>query len=333
MNSIFFMRTAIISLALFSSLESLAQVPKKVVVEHFTNTYCSVCASRNPGLKSNIAAQNNVLHLSIHPSAPYSQCYFNRQNKTENDARTQYNAVFGSTPRIVINGVPISASTNYANASIFDAFQSQTSDFSIRITGRFIGDSVWVETTIKAVSNNTAGNANLFVALANERVNYAAANGEQTHTNVFRKSVFSTSGLSVGLPAMAGDSIVISSTVLRESIWGGADLFALAILNNATSRAVIQTERSANFDLLSSIREIVNSGFTIYPNPVQESIHLEDNSIAWEQYTIYNLQGKLVRSGSVLEAKTISTDGLNQGIYILELVNKNKVGRTKFSKQ
>ena len=35
-----------------------AQVPKKVIVEHFTNTLCSVCASRNPGFYSNLNNQN-----------------------------------------------------------------------------------------------------------------------------------------------------------------------------------------------------------------------------------------------------------------------------------
>jgi hypothetical protein len=31
-----------------------AQVTKKIIVEHFTNTKCSVCASRNPGFHTNL---------------------------------------------------------------------------------------------------------------------------------------------------------------------------------------------------------------------------------------------------------------------------------------
>src|SRR6185436_4956285 len=82
----------------------LAQVPKKTVVEHFTNTKCSVCAARNPGFNANLNHQANVIRLAIHPSSPYSGCLLYNQNATDNDARTNYYGVYGGTPRLVING-------------------------------------------------------------------------------------------------------------------------------------------------------------------------------------------------------------------------------------
>tara|TARA_B110000285_G_C15096412_1_gene602244 strand:+ start:1583 stop:1825 length:243 start_codon:yes stop_codon:yes gene_type:complete len=77
-------------------------VVKKVLVEHFTYTRCSVCASRNTGFITNLNAQSDVVHISYHPSSPYSNCQFNQYNLQENDDRTKYYGVFGSTPRLVI---------------------------------------------------------------------------------------------------------------------------------------------------------------------------------------------------------------------------------------
>ncbi|MDP3928289.1 MAG: T9SS type A sorting domain-containing protein [Bacteroidota bacterium] len=310
-----------------------SQVPRKILVEHFTNTFCSVCANRNPGFFANVAAQQDVLQISIHPSLPYSQCFFNRQNKSENDARAQYLGVFGSTPRIVINGNPISASTNYGSSAIFDSYKNQTSDFEIKISGKFIGDSVEVETIIKTVATNMMGTANVFVALANETVNYAANNGEQTHRNVFRKSVYAAGGLAVNLPAMAGDSLVLTSKVLRESIWGSADLYAIAVINNASNKSLIQAEKSAHFGMLSGIELPYFSEVKVYPNPAQEVLHLEDSKNTFQQYKIYSLQGVLVQQGAILQLNQISISGLNQGVYFLALNNEEQIFKVKFIKQ
>src|SRR5690606_20541686 len=110
-----------------------AQSPRKIIVEHFTNSNCSTCASRNPGFFANLNNHPEVLHMSVHPSAPYSNCLLYQQNATDNDARTNYYGIYGGTPRIVVNGNVVSASTNYSSASIFTNYLSQTSPASIRI--------------------------------------------------------------------------------------------------------------------------------------------------------------------------------------------------------
>jgi hypothetical protein len=102
----------IFSILFFVSSITLAQVPKKVVVEHFTNTRCSVCASRNPGFYNNYKTQAGVIHLAIHPSSPYAACVLSQHNPVENDARTNYYGVYGGTPVLVIQGVVISTSAN-----------------------------------------------------------------------------------------------------------------------------------------------------------------------------------------------------------------------------
>jgi hypothetical protein len=320
-------------IGIIASLSAMAQVPKKIIVEHFTNTYCSICASRNPGFFTNLSSHQDVLQLSIHPSAPYSQCYLNKQNKTENDARTTYYGVFGSTPRLVINGVAISASTNYNNASIFDPYKSQTSEISIEVKGRYVGDSVEVTTIIKAEVNNTIGEANLFVALANANVNYPAANGEQLHRNVFRKSLNGVSGALVSLPAMAGDSIVLISKARREDIWGANDLFAMAIINHASNKSLIQAAKSTIFSTANGLKDLQRVALTIYPNPVKDYLQLQMENTLGMQFKIYNLQGSLVMESNITSIESIDVSSLNQGLYFIELNSTDQVFTGRFIKQ
>ena len=118
---------------IFYSQTLLSQVPKKTIVEHFTNTKCSICASRNPGFYTNLNNQPGVLHLAIHPSSPYNGCQLYQQNSSENDARTNYYGVYGGTPRLVINGSVISVNANYSDNSMFTPFLQQTSPALIKI--------------------------------------------------------------------------------------------------------------------------------------------------------------------------------------------------------
>jgi hypothetical protein len=122
---------------LFHGISVAAQpVPRTSVVEHFTNTYCSVCASRNPGFYGNLAAFPQVLHIAYYPSSPYAACPFNQMNRPENDARTRFYGIYGSTPRLVINGSEVPSGTPYTDPAIFTSGLGQTSDFSLRIVIR-----------------------------------------------------------------------------------------------------------------------------------------------------------------------------------------------------
>ncbi len=55
-----------------------------------------------------------------------------------------------------------------------------------------------------------------------------------------------------------------------------------------------------------------------YPNPVQDILHVNLPSQEEIEYSVYDLQGKLVRNG-YMEDNTISFENLHRGMYILKL--------------
>ena len=149
-------KTVLLFTLIFLSQLSYSQVPKKVVVEHFTNTKCSVCASRNPGFYTNYYAQTGVIHLAVHPSSPYSACVLSQHNAAENDARTNYYGIYGSTPRLVIQGVVISSGANYSSASIFTPYLGQQSPASIKIVqSKYGNDSIRSRIVIKTEATHS----------------------------------------------------------------------------------------------------------------------------------------------------------------------------------
>lgn len=325
---------------LFSSLFTIGQeVPKKIVVEHFTNTLCGVCASRNPGFYTNYNSQNNntMIHLAIHPSSPYSACIFNNHDKTANDDRTKYYNVFGATPRLVINGVPIPASSSFNSAALFAPFQSETTPISIRLNQQKIAsDSVRVKVVLKTMAAHSLGTQNLFVVLAEDTIWYNAPNGEPEHFDVFRKSLFGTSGTSVTLPSTVGDSLVFIKTVAVHQDWDLSQIFALAILQNQSDKLVTQSEAltpADNDQLALTVPNVFSENkASIFPNPAKNQITIQlDNSVL-TTFKVISIAGTEWFNGTFNNETKLDVSNLPNGVYFISLLSEKGSSLQKFVK-
>lgn len=313
-------------------------VARRIVVEHFTNTRCGICASRNPGFFANLRNHPDVLHLSIHPSAPYSNCVLHQANTVENNARTNYHGVFGGTPRLVIQGTALSGGTNYGSPTIFTPHQNQTTPVSMTLWQTKNNNVIDVSLVIKAEEDNSIGMAKLFLAVAEDTVFYNAPNGENLHYNVFRKTFNGApQGIDVAVPANAGESIVITASLTAEAAWVFARTFAIAILNDATNRSVLQAAASRPSDNtplpVVSTRELNTLPVTVFPNPVSDMLNIQLADIdANTSLRLLDNQGRLVRQYDNAP-HTLDVSQLPRGIYWLELASNGKTALRKVVKE
>lgn len=313
-------------------------VAKRIVVEHFTNTRCGICANRNPGFFNNLANHPDVLHLSVHPSSPYPSCVLHQANTTENNARTNYHGVFGGTPRLVVQGTALSSGANYGSAAIFTPYQSQTTPVSMTLWQTKNGNAIDVSLVIKAEEVNNIGMAKLFLAVAEDTVFYNAPNGESRHYNVFRKTFTGApQGMDVAVPANPGDSIVITASMTAEAAWVFERAFAIAILNDAADRSVIQATASNPSDNtplpVVSTREVNTLPVGLFPNPVKDVLNIQlEYSDTPTTLRLLDSQGRVVLT-QTRAASTLDMGQLPNGIYWLELEAEGKTASRKVVKQ
>jgi hypothetical protein len=301
-----------------------AQVPKKIVVEHFTNTNCSTCASRNPGFYTNLNSQESVLHLAIHPSSPYSNCLLYQQNATANDARTNYYGVYGATPRFIINGEVLSGGLSPSNSSIFAPFQSLTSPASIRIVQeKFAQDSIRATIIIKTVASHSLPGLSLFTALAEDTVFYTGGNGEQMHFDVFRKSLSTVTGTPLTLPAQVGDSLVFNYSSVANSTWDFSRIYTLAILQETDAKSVVQSEAANPVSniLVTGINTMnADFGVNLFPNPTDALVRVELNQLSNAKLSVYSSDGKLVLQKFTSQSETfLDLSNLPAASYVLTI--------------
>lgn len=299
------MKKAMLLSLFLSSLVSIGQVPRAIVLEHFTNTRCSICASRNPALFSNLDNHPDVMHIAYHPSSPYSSCIFSQHNASDNDLRTNFYGVYGGTPRIVINGVV--TNTNFGSSTLFDAYQNQTSDFDVHMTHTLTPDSVLIRVVIKSVGAG-AGAFNLTVGVAEDTIFYNAPNGENLHRNVFRD--FAVHNQSV-TSAAAGDSLVFHYAVERKSAWNPDAVFAYALLQD-TDKSLLQAGRSAKAANTIGMPEMNADDFRVYPIPARDRVKFDK----FVYYRVIDLSGKVVSEGF---SDHVEVSDWKSGMYLLNV--------------
>jgi Secretion system C-terminal sorting domain len=78
---------------------------------------------------------------------------------------------------------------------------------------------------------------------------------------------------------------------------------------------------------------IQKTKITVFPNPTESKLYLETNEQIFEQYTIIEASGKLIRQSQF--TNEISVNDLQNGVYWLQLITKDaKNNQTiKFVKQ
>lgn len=301
-------------------------VAKTVVVEHFTNTKCSICASRNPNLYQNLGKFPNVLHIAYHPSSPYASCVLNQHNVQQNDNRTQHYGIYGGTPRAVIQGTVVGVSSQVVDSATIANQTGQQSPIDLSIAEYWVtNDSVKVEIKLKTVATHTYSNTVLYIPITEDFLQYNAPNGETQHHDVFRKAIYDINGagLQVTLPTTVGDSVVVTGGYRVDAAWDTAQLSVTAILQAVSNKEVIQVGRSSNrmTTAATSVVNIKNQSeqLQVFPNPVVDLLTIRGLSEPRALAELYNLSGQLVKTTRIEEGSQLNIKNLENGVYLLRV--------------
>ena len=133
----------------------------------------------------------------------------------------------------------------------------------------------------------------------------------------------------------------IDFTMIKDSVWNLADSMEIEFHYNPINPYNF-VERLGIIDeiylreLLTTTILLEKQNFKIYPNPAQNILNIELQSIDNDQnhIEIYDLSGKQVYS-SITSDKNIQVDvsELTQGLYIIKVYNNNFVLNQKFIKE
>lgn len=309
---------------MLSSLSVFSQSPRNIIIEHFSNTYCSICASRNPGFYSTLSGYPQVIHIAFHPSAPYSSCTFSQQNVSENDARTQYYNAYGSTPRIAVQGTILGASNPLLPSGYLDPLVGQTAPMEVTINQQEItADSIRVTIDINTTDNNTLPQQLLlFAGITQDTVFYNAPNGENLHYDVFRKALTQATGDLFSKPNN-GSGATITFTYKINPGWAKERLRIIAFIQRGDTKEIINanTSNALSPNVINGLDEVTNAEVNIYPNPFGDNVTISSTEDL-TSVSIFSITGALLLEspqGRGVKQVNISTESLGSGVYLLKV--------------
>ncbi len=312
-----------------NATDLLAQTQRNVVVEHFTNTRCGICKSRNPGLFSNLSTSPEVYHISYHPSSPYSSCLLNKHDVGGNDDRTKYYGVYGSTPRVVVQGSAKGNGESFTSKDLFSAEQNKMTPLDIHLTTLQKGkDSLEVRIIIKNLATNSLKDMQLYAVAVEDTVFYEAPNGEKEHHNVFRKVLVNEALM---IPSTVGDSVVFIAKTANKAEWNASRMYVMAFAQTADKRVeqVASSEGDADIDKgggTNGVDDIARETRFFYPNPASNTLHLlSTQKMDVTTVVVSDVLGQTVSTIQVgdLEQNQISLQAYTEGTYYLQFATKS----------
>lgn len=334
------MKKFFLLLLLIPAFEALiAQTPAKkyLLLEHITNSRCSICKTKNPAFYSLIGqAQyaDDIHHISYHPSFPYSTCVFYLANTTENNARAALYAA-QSTPQLAINGQHQSPIGPLLSEATLQAKLNQTSPAYLQVTETSAGGAERLATVnVHTVGDAPTSGYKLYAALVEKTINLTTPNGEPVHYNVFRKMLPDLNGLPFTPPA-PGQSATFYFTYTINPAWNANEMYVVAFLQNPATKDILNS--GTKFDpAVSGTGEAARpEALRIVPNPVGDQAFAQIGDDQAEQVEVFGSNGQraLLAFSSEQNTVSFSTAALVPGLYFLKITGQKGVYTGKMVKE
>jgi Outer membrane protein Omp28/Secretion system C-terminal sorting domain len=309
-------------------------VKKYVLMEHFTNTYCGICAATNPSFYTTIKIEANpdIHHLAIHPDIPYTQCPLYQANITEQVKRKVFYGIPG-TPRVCVNGAA-NVGLSTVTAATLATEVAKTSPLSVKVK-EITGVSGRTATiTVKPVGDVPVAEYRLFVAIVEKKLNFAAANGEGIHYDVFRKYLTSADGDAYTMPAK-GVEASLNFNYTPVAPWVADQVYVLAFIQNMTTKEVLNS--GTKFDVVSAIDEPqLDNQLSISPNPTNGTFRYAFENLTPQYLTLTNVIGQVILSKSneaIVNNGELNLANQPSGVYYLTIKAKEGFAVKKIVKQ
>ena len=305
--------------ALFATLLANAQSPVKryVTIEHFTNSRCSICASKNPAFYNTIDDYpNDIHHISIHPSVPYNTCVFYLANTAENNALTAIYGISG-TPRVALNGVLAAPSSQLLPLATLQAQLNQTSPLLVQVN-ETTGNSRTATIRLRTQAAIPGGTYKLYAAIVEKTINQVTPNGEGVHHDVFRKMLTPMNGVDY-TPAALGQEVTFSYNYDIANNWNASEIYVLAYVRNTATGETLNS--GTRFDpIILSAAEAKPSSIQLTPNPTNGVAFANIGDDVAQCIEVFDSAGRRVTAGfehANSGQVAIQLDGLARGFYIV----------------
>ena len=289
-----------------------------VFVEQFTNTRCGICAARNPQFEATrMQYTDDIVHIKYHIGSPYPNCFFYSQNRDEQNTRRDHRAVQG-TPTAIVQGQRVNGTNPLLPESRILEVRDEVAALSIDL----IYEAGGVRAVVANHGVNSSEDLKIWIAIVEDNVEFDAPNGEDIHSNVFRRFVSDPSGEEFTLDGSEVDLGVWD--YMLDSDWNESEVDLIAWVETSSGEVLNATIAQQS---ISSNEELVSfDQLSVFPNPAQSIVTISIPSFT-ERVSVFSITGKELMSEEVIAQSgehLIDISSLPKGTYIVRAEGNNQ---------
>ena len=314
-----------------NSLAKTTQIPTgstvfKPLIEKFTSSTCSPCASYNAStFNPYYTAQNqNFNYIAYQMNWPGSgDPYYT----AEGGVRRDYYGVSAITSLWIDGSEYSTTNSQGALTTHVNNENAKLGYFGLTANRNLSGNNALVNYNITPY---LTGSFVLHAAVIEKvTTNNVSTNGETSFKHVMMKMVPNASGTVINCTAGTSISGQISASLAGTNIEENSDLEVIVFLQNAATKEIMQSFKAT--DALS-LEDNVLAKVKLYPNPASNNIRF--TNIQKATIMITDVTGKVVlQTEGVDENSLINVSNLNSGIYLVNIKNESINETIKFVKK
>jgi len=236
-----------------------------ILIEAFTSSTCSPCATNNPVLNAflNSSDPSKITCLAYHMNWPApGNDPMHWYNVTDNNARRTFYGV-NAVPEGRFDGL-ITLNSPYSQSTFQYYYNQRTailSPLTIIVSDSTYGDSIYIRALIYCETSMTSHTFDFQMAVKENHIHYAyppGTNGETDFHHVMRKMLPTASGTRITLAP--GQTKILEYRIKRDTIWNAAQVSYVGFAQ-----------------VVGGNKEIINAGmktldFTMLPYPGYRSV-------------------------------------------------------------
>ncbi len=307
-----------------------SQEEKKVLVEIFTNSHCSLCPTAHNIIDNYLAGPNGdkISYIYYHMIYPYSDDQLYIESMEDSDARDNYYNPVSATPQGWFDGTHQGSSTGWAAA--LDNLIIMESPLKIILSGTRNASQFNINAELTRSGDIPDNDLVLHFVVA-EDLFYSGRNGISNHKHVMRKMLPNPDGQSFSINL--NETKNIPQTINLDPLWD-ADSLRVVVFVQSTGSQIVYQSATISYNELNvtglSNDDTVPNKFVLeqnYPNPFNPTTNI-NFSIPESGLTtlkIYNVLGNevanLINEELTSGSHVINFDGadLSSGTYFYTL--------------
>jgi hypothetical protein len=232
---------------------------RMMIIEFFTSSTCSPCASNNPTLTAFMQSQDaeRITAIGYHmnwPSPGNDPMYL--YNSTDNTSRRTYYGI-NSIPQSQFDGT-INIQSSYSQSTFLSYYNQKKDSLSpvtiILTDSTLSSDSMLVRAKVYCETYISNPTVTVYLALVEGHIHYSSApgtNGETDFYYVMRKMLPNGNGTQVTL--FPGQTTVIEQRYKKDTVWTSSEMYPMAFVQNSSTKEILNAaKKTSNFTLLAN---------------------------------------------------------------------------------